>query len=57
MSIPGKGGTDHIEQILLPNVRDLGGFKVRRALPSAQRRMVAFPWRMAQAWSLPWAQV
>jgi redox-sensitive bicupin YhaK (pirin superfamily) len=30
-----------IEQILLPNVRDLGdGFEVRRALPSAQRRMV-----------------
>jgi redox-sensitive bicupin YhaK (pirin superfamily) len=40
MSIPGKGGNDQIEQILLPNVRDLGGFKVRRALPSAQRRMV-----------------
>ncbi|MEH0196454.1 pirin family protein [Caulobacter sp. CCNWLY153] len=30
-----------IEQILLPAVRDLGdGFEVRRALPSAQRRMV-----------------
>src|SRR5437016_2155515 len=30
-----------VEQVLLPNVRDLGdGFKVRRALPSAQRRMV-----------------
>src|SRR5437588_9640144 len=30
-----------VEQILLPNVRDLGdGFQVRRALPSAQRRMV-----------------
>ncbi|WP_207458246.1 pirin family protein [Azospirillum sp. SYSU D00513] len=30
-----------IEQILLPSVRDLGdGFQVRRALPSAQRRMV-----------------
>ena len=40
MSIPGKGGTDRIEEIILPNVRDLGGFKVRRALPSAQRRMV-----------------
>lgn len=40
MSIPGKGGNDHIEEIILPNVRDLGGFKVRRALPSAQRRMV-----------------
>ena len=40
MSIPGKGGNDRIEEIILPNVRDLGGFKVRRALPSAQRRMV-----------------
>ncbi|MDQ7913342.1 pirin family protein [Pseudomonas sp. 102515] len=29
-----------IEQIILPNVRDIGGFDVRRALPSAQRRMV-----------------
>ncbi|WP_070885630.1 pirin family protein [Pseudomonas argentinensis] len=29
-----------IEQIVLPNVRDIGGFDVRRALPSAQRRMV-----------------
>jgi redox-sensitive bicupin YhaK (pirin superfamily) len=30
-----------VEQVLLPNVRDLGdGFLVRRALPSAQRRMV-----------------
>ncbi|PKR91275.1 hypothetical protein CXZ10_00750 [Pleomorphomonas diazotrophica] len=40
MSIPGRGGNDRIEEIILPNVRDLGGFKVRRALPSAQRRMV-----------------
>lgn len=32
--------TDSIEQIILPNVRDIGGFDVRRALPSAQRRMV-----------------
>lgn len=32
---------DSIEQIILPSVRDLGeGFKVRRALPSAQRRTV-----------------
>lgn len=32
--------TGSIEQIILPNVRDIGGFDVRRALPSAQRRMV-----------------
>jgi redox-sensitive bicupin YhaK (pirin superfamily) len=29
-----------VEQVILPPVRDLGGFKVRRALPSAQRQMV-----------------
>ena len=29
-----------VEQIVLPAVRDLGDFQVRRALPSAQRRMV-----------------
>ncbi len=29
-----------VEQIVLPAIRDLGGFDVRRALPSAQRRMV-----------------
>ncbi|MBA1275412.1 pirin family protein [Stutzerimonas azotifigens] len=32
--------TASIEQVVLPNVRDIGGFDVRRALPSAQRRMV-----------------
>ncbi|WP_421684512.1 pirin family protein [Stutzerimonas urumqiensis] len=32
--------TDTVEQIILPNVRDIGEFDVRRALPSAQRRMV-----------------
>src|SRR6266852_700499 len=30
-----------VEQVILPPIRDLGdGFKVRRALPSAQRRTV-----------------
>ena len=39
MTIPSFAAT--IEQVLLPAVRDLGdGFQVRRALPSAQRRMV-----------------
>ena len=32
--------SDAIEQIIVPRVRDLGGFEVRRALPSAQRQMV-----------------
>lgn len=40
MSIPGSSSEGAIEGIILPNVRDLGGFSVRRALPSAQRRMV-----------------
>jgi redox-sensitive bicupin YhaK (pirin superfamily) len=31
---------DAVEQVILPPVRDLGGFKVHRALPSAQRQMV-----------------
>ena len=29
-----------IESVILPNTRDIGGFSVRRALPSAHRRMV-----------------
>jgi len=29
-----------VEQVVLPAIRDLGDFSVRRALPSAQRRMV-----------------
>ena len=29
-----------IETIIVPRARDLGGFSVRRALPSAQRQMV-----------------
>lgn len=32
--------SDAIEQIIVPRVRDLGGFEVRRALPSAERQMV-----------------
>ncbi|MGL5164885.1 MAG: pirin family protein [Afipia sp.] len=36
-----RSNTAEVEQVLLPNVRDLGdGFQVRRALPSEQRRMV-----------------
>lgn len=31
---------DAVEQVILPQLRDLGGFDVRRALPSIQRRMV-----------------
>ncbi len=32
--------SDAIEQVIVPRVRDLGGFEVRRALPSAERQMV-----------------
>ncbi len=39
--IPGdKFSCDAIEQVIVPRTRDLGGFEVRRALPSAQKRMV-----------------
>ena len=39
--IPGdRGSCDMIEQIIVPRARDLGGFSVRRALPSAQRQMI-----------------
>jgi len=31
---------DLIETVIVPRARDLGGFKVRRALPTAQRQMV-----------------
>jgi hypothetical protein len=39
--IPGDcKSCDAIDQIIVPRARDLGGFSVRRALPSAQRQMV-----------------
>ena len=39
--IPGDAKScDAIETVIVPRSRDLGGFEVRRALPSAQRRMV-----------------
>ena len=39
--IPGdRQSCDGIEQVIVPRARDLGGFEVRRALPSAQRQMV-----------------
>lgn len=31
---------DVVEQVIVPRARDLGGFEVRRALPSARRQMV-----------------
>ena len=39
--VPGdRHGCDAIETVVVPRSRDLGGFEVRRALPSAQRRLV-----------------
>jgi redox-sensitive bicupin YhaK (pirin superfamily) len=35
---PGPGSP--VETVIVPRTRDLGGFEVRRALPSARRRMV-----------------
>ncbi|MDB5649953.1 MAG: hypothetical protein JWL62_1473 [Hyphomicrobiales bacterium] len=39
--IPGNSySCDAIEQVIVPRARDLGGFEVRRALPSANKQMV-----------------
>lgn len=39
--IPGdKKACDAIETIIVPRARDLGGFEVRRALPSARKQMI-----------------
>jgi hypothetical protein len=38
--IPDAAGVDAIETVIVPRARDLGGFNVRRALPSAKRQMV-----------------
>lgn len=37
---PTGDGVDSIETVIVPRARDLGGFEVRRALPSPQRQMV-----------------
>lgn len=39
-SIPIGDQVDAIETVIVPRARDIGGFEVRRALPSAQRQMV-----------------
>lgn len=39
-SIPIGDAVDAIETVIIPRARDLGGFEVRRALPSVQRQMV-----------------
>jgi redox-sensitive bicupin YhaK (pirin superfamily) len=39
--LPGdKHSCDAIEHLIIPRARDLGGFSVRRALPSAQKQMI-----------------
>src|SRR5438046_177417 len=39
--VPGdRYSCDAVETIIVPRARDLGGFEVRRALPSTQRQMV-----------------
>jgi len=35
-----RASCDAIETVIVPRARDLGGFEVRRALPSAQRQMI-----------------
>lgn len=39
-TIPLGDAVDALETVIVPRARDLGGFEVRRALPSAQRQMV-----------------
>lgn len=39
-SIPTGNAVDAIETVIIARARDLGGFEVRRALPSARRQMV-----------------
>jgi len=39
-TLPVGDAVDAIETVIVPRARDLGGFEVRRALPSAQRQMV-----------------
>ena len=39
-SIPIGDAVDAIETVIIPRARDIGGFEVRRALPSAARQMV-----------------
>ena len=38
--IPTGAAVDRIETVIVPRARDIGGFEVRRALPSAARQMV-----------------
>lgn len=35
-----KAAVDAIEQLIIPRTNDIGGFQVRRALPTAKRRLV-----------------
>jgi len=37
---PAAGSPDSIATLIIPRARDIGGFEVRRALPSAKRQMV-----------------
>lgn len=39
-TIPIGNAVDAIETVIVPRARDIGGFEVRRALPSARRQMV-----------------
>ncbi len=37
---PNVGDLEGLETLIIPRARDLGGFEVRRALPSPKRQMV-----------------
>jgi len=43
---PDPGDLDRIGTVIVPRSRDIGGFEVRRALPSPKRQMVG-PFKVA----------
>lgn len=40
IDFPTGDQVDHVETLIVPTAQDLGGFEVKRALPSAKRKMV-----------------
>ena len=38
--MPGTSNIDAIETVIVPRARDIGGFEVRRALPTKKKQMV-----------------
>ena len=49
---PDAGQLDAIETLIVPRARAIGGFEVRRALPSSRRQMVG-PFIFFDIWARP----